>query len=123
MYTYQINQADKLVCIEAHGETDLKSSRQVLLTVMNDQQFQPEYDFLIDVRAMTSDPPTPDLQAFADFMGTIKALRGRFVVVASEGLQFGMARILCAFAQFRRVEMTVFRDEMSAKTWLKSDRA
>jgi hypothetical protein len=123
VYTYRISQPDRLVHIEARGEANLTGSQQILLTVMKDEHFLPEYDFLVDVRAMTSDPPTSDLEAFADFLGTLKALRGRFVVVAAAGLQFGLARVMCALTEVRHVQMTVFRDEISAKAWLKSDRA
>jgi hypothetical protein len=122
VYRYQISQADKLVRIEAHGETDLKSSQQILVTAMEDMQFEPDYDFLVDmghdIGSTHSGSP-----GVCRVHGHIKALRGRIVAVASAGLQFRHGAIMCAFAQFRNVRMTVFRDEISAKAWLNSDRA
>ncbi len=45
VYTYRISQPDRLVHIEAHGEANLTGSQQILLTVMKDEHFLPEYRF------------------------------------------------------------------------------
>jgi hypothetical protein len=119
MYSYEINEAENLVSVLVSGAVDLSSSRQLLAVATGDARFNPAFNFLVDVREMTATPSAGDLRQFADLLGQVKTL-GRIGVVAAPGVQYGMGRMIATLAGLRDIRMDVFRDEVSARAWLRT---
>jgi hypothetical protein len=83
-----------------------------------DPRFRPEFDQLVDCRALTSLEFTSD-QTSELAKGSIFSGRSRRAFVVSSDLQFGMSRM---FATYREIggakEIMIFREMREALSWL-----
>jgi hypothetical protein len=90
--------------------------------VRNDSAYSPMLPRLIDCREMSTLLPTSDLKALAAELQMTQletAVRGRYAILVSSDVAFGIARMYGAFVQDALLDLLVFRNADEAVAWLR----
>jgi hypothetical protein len=77
------------------------------------------WHLMFDLRDSTSSRSADELRGVAGIAATHRAaLSGRCVVVATDPLRFGLARMMAVFFETAGFEANVLRDPAAAEAWL-----
>jgi hypothetical protein len=115
---YVVHKDRRLVIITASGRLSAKDIEGRIAQAMVDSDFNPDYDEISDLRAVTSiDMSMPQTRTLA--RRKIYSPKSRRAIVASDPAIFGMGRLWGAHAELAQdVQIQVFYDLSAALKWL-----
>jgi hypothetical protein len=102
------------------------SSRDLLESIKQvtaHPDFQPDYDHLVDMRAVSAfQPDTKDIRIRSQHdRENVRLDTSRIAIVATNNVVFGMARMYETFMEGADVTVRTFRDMAEAEAWLGLD--
>lgn len=116
----RFNQARNTVTVAATGEITGSEICRMLGALNSDCRLRPEMSVLWDFRMAHAPLRRHDIQKIIDVAKSAPGRRGRGKtgIVAPNDLEFGLARMLQAYADDLPEEVGVYRDAEEAERWL-----
>lgn len=116
---YVIHKDQRLVITTGEGRVTFGEVRAHQDRLLNDPDFNPEFNQLIDARDVTEMTATPDEVKMVAQRALFSPKSRRAFVVASS-FTYGMARMLQTYSEMSEPssQMSIFGDRASAVKWL-----
>jgi hypothetical protein len=118
---YVIDADQRLVITTGWGRLTFYEAKAHQAQLLSDAAFNPEYDQLLDLTAVSGLDMTAD-QAETLASRVVFSARSRRALVATDPVVFGMGRLMEAHHELatRREQTRVFRDREAALDWIRS---
>lgn len=120
MFTYRIDQTQRLVTVEATGKVSIAEALDVQQRIRTDRTFDPTYAMLADYRAADlSEFDAEELRCNAENTPFLSVSPRAYVV--GDDLGFGILRMFEIYNEHGKhgLVIKVFRDMDSAQRWIR----
>jgi hypothetical protein len=119
--TYRVDTEKRIVHSHGSGLLSASDLLDYFTATRADPDFQATMDRLMDLRAVTQLPSSPDVRSLATFARLKAPVDGaRMAIIAPTDLAFGVSMMFKAFVGYGD-RLLVVRDEAEALAWLKRD--
>ena len=117
--SYRIDKADQLITATAHGDVSFQDYRALLAVMIEDPDFDPEYDRLWDLRQGDPVLSADEVRGVAKVVARVVGGR-RAAIVAPGDVAYGLSRMYSVFLEDAGIDVQPFRTLGEATTWLKT---
>ena len=119
--SYDVDATSRVVVVTC-GNTSLERWRALLMAIVGDPRFEPDFAVLIDCRTATLTPTIEDVRGVVDFISLHRSVLGqaRWGVVVDRPSGYGMARMAEAFALISDIDLRAFYTPDEALAWFTS---
>ncbi len=118
-FRFEIEEYEKYVKLTGYGIATLEDCKKLIRAISKDGAYVSArrlYDLNECKLRLTSD----DMKSLADLAKPLDPSQSRIAVVASEDLNYGLARMHAVFREHDNFSIRAFRDEDEAIRWLVS---
>jgi hypothetical protein len=107
---------DKTIWVTLSGQYSYGEIEQASSRILNDPAFTDDMNLLLDARQVAVNPTLAEVKARAMFLKSVIQKRpGKIIIVVSDTLRYGLARMLSIYARIEGVKVEVFRDIEQAR--------
>jgi hypothetical protein len=118
-YRYSIDTDARLVMVVGEGTADLAATEALMRALSVDVATRPDFDALIDVRALDFMPTFREAQEIRAILQDVRDdYQGRIAVVVEGTVRFGVTRMVSQLIEASGIRMEAFHDMESARAWL-----
>ena len=108
-----------MVNITPKSAYSVKDITALMMIVVSDPLYQPEYDLIVDLRDVKYTPIVSEILQISKSIVTMKEhFKGKTALIASGDLLYSMFKITAQYTSGRGVEANIFRDIEEALAWI-----
>lgn len=120
--SYRIDKANQLVTATALGDVFFQDYRAMLAVMVEDPDFDPEFDRLWDMRQGDPMLSGDEVRGVAKVVANVVGGR-RAAIVAPGDVAYGLSRMYSVFLEDAGIDVQAFRTLDEATTWLQTPAA
>jgi hypothetical protein len=118
-YNIDISKNNKTITINASGQYDLDSTKNLIHKVIMDPRFNPEYDLLVDIRDVKYIPKINEIFSISNFVLSFKQyFKKKIAIIASGEILIKMFKVSSVFISKQGMQSYVFQNPQEAVKWL-----
>jgi hypothetical protein len=122
--TYHVDPVRRLIETTVSGDAGHAEIRGHLQRLRADPAYSPDYDALIDLRAVTRIPTAEEIRAEVPLIRqALLTARTRRAIIVSRPVMYGMMRVFEAYQRGSPAEYEVFYEVPAALEWIDEGRA
>ena len=118
-FSYRIDKADQLITATALGDVSFQDYRAMLAVMIEDPDFDPEYDRLWDMRQGSPTLSCDEVRGVAKVVANVVGGR-RAAIVAPGDVAYGLSRMYSVFLEDAGIDVQPFRTIDEATAWLQT---
>jgi hypothetical protein len=120
--SYRIDKADRLITATGVGDVSFQDYRGVLAVMIEDPEFDPDFDRLWDMREGHPTLSGDEVRGIAKVVSKVVGGR-RAAIVAPGDVAYGLARMYSVFLEDAGIDVQPFRTLDEATAWLRTPAA
>jgi hypothetical protein len=120
--SYRIDKTDQLITATAFGDVSFQDFRAMLAVMIEDPDFDPEYDRLWDMRQGRPMLSADEVRGVAKVVANVVGGR-RAAIVAPGDVAYGLSRMYSVFLEDAGIDVQPFRTFDEATAWLQTPAA
>ena len=119
VFTFEINDAEKLCLVVGKGRISFDSSVKAMHTLANDPGFNPDYNIIVDLRAINYHPTYKEVLDIKNNLVFMKASFGKKIAIVTNGFMMALAELVSRLSQLSGMTVSAFSDIDTAREWMK----
>jgi hypothetical protein len=118
-YEMEISKEERMARVRGHGALRLELCLETIRGIAQHPDFEPDYRVIVDLRESEYVPAADEVREITEeFRRFASSYQNKVALVASESLNFGVARMISSFVEAGGVRISAFKDMHSAQEWL-----
>lgn len=105
-FKYKIFQQQTIIVVQAENVIDIHSCIQAMRDVVMDNNFDPQFNIIVDLRKMDYDPSTSELFQIRDSLNALyRHFKGKIILVTTKEILY-LAKVVCLLAEIYNIRMS-----------------
>lgn len=118
-YKIDISKENSLVTIQPTGIYSAKDITALMLIVVNDPLYKPEYNRIVDIRDVEYTPIVGEILQISQFVVSMKKhFKGKTAIIATGELLYSMFKVTAQYTSRKGLKTNIFRDKEEALAWI-----
>lgn len=120
-FTYEIKEADKLCIVTGKGAISFESSVEAMHTLADMPGFNPDYNIIVDLRAISYHPNYKEFFGIKNNLVSMKDHFRKKIAIVATGFLMAMAELMGKLSGMKGMHVSAFSDFDNAMRWISEE--